>query len=145
MKIGVNYIGVCICYFCHDGQVNFVMNKRGEKCRDEIGRWDTGGGAFEVHESIEDRLRTEIEEEFCTDVLEYEFLGYRDVHRVNKGVKTHWLALDFKVLVDKEKVENGEPHKFDELKWFTLDNRPIDEELHSAIPHFFEKYEDKLK
>jgi len=145
MKQGIDYIGVCVVYFCHDGQGNFVMNKRGENCRDEVGKWDIGGGALELGEKYEDRLKQEIKEEFCADVLDYEFLGFRDMHRIHQGVKTHWLALDFKVLVDKEKVKNGEPHKFDEIAWFTLDNMPVDEESHSSMPLFFKKYEDKLK
>ena len=145
MKQGIDYIGVCVVYFCHDGQGNFVMNKRGENCRDEVGKWDIGGGALELGEKYGDRLKQEIKEEFCTNVLDYEFLGFRDMHRIHQGVKTHWLALDFKVLVDKEKVKNGEPHKFDEIAWFTLDNMPVDEESHSSMPLFFKKYEDKLK
>jgi len=145
MKQGIDYIGVCVVYFCHDGQDNFVMNKRGENCRDEIGKWDVGGGALELGEKYEDRIKQEIKEEFCANVLDYEFLGFRDMHRIHQGVKTHWLAIDFKVLIDKEKVKNGEPHKFDDLKWFTLDNIPNDEELHSSMPLFFKKYKDKLK
>lgn len=43
MKPGVDYIGVCVVYLCHDGQGNFVMNKRGKNCRDEVGKWDIGG------------------------------------------------------------------------------------------------------
>jgi 8-oxo-dGTP diphosphatase len=66
------------------------MSKRGEKCK----------------------------EEYCADVLEYEFLGYRDVHREHEGNRIHWLALDFKVLVDPAQVKNGEPHKFDAVEWF---------------------------
>lgn len=145
MKIGEEYIGVCVVYLCHDEEGNFVMNKRGEKCRDEVGKWDCGGGELELHETIEERMRTEIKEEYGTDVLKYEFLGFRDVHRVNNGNQTHWIALDYKVLVDKEKVKNGEPHKFTEIKWFTLDNIPSDKELHSVLPLFFKKHEDKLK
>ena len=43
-------------------------------------------------------LTEEVKEEYSADVLDYEFLGYRDVHREHNGDKTHWLALDFKVL-----------------------------------------------
>lgn len=144
MEKGVDYIGVCINYFCHDGNGNFVMNKRGENCRDENGKWDIGGGALEFGENVVSRLKQEIKEEYCCDVLQYDFLGYRDVHRINsKEQKTHWLALDFKVLVDKDKVQNGEPHKFDDLKWFRLDNLP--EEIHSQFPMFLQQHKDKLK
>ena len=84
----------------------------------------------------------EIKEEYCTDVLDYEFLGYRDVLRDHDGRKTHFITLDFKVLVDRKKVQNGEPHKFDAIEWFTLNNLPTP--IHSQLPIFLEKYKDKL-
>ncbi len=92
---------------------------------------------------VEDTLKREIKEEYCADVLSYEFLGIHDVHRKHQGKKTHWIALNFKVLVDKEKVKNGEPHKLDEVKWFTLKSLP--KPLHSQFPDFLLRYKDKLK
>ncbi len=86
---GIDYIGVTIVSFCHDGNGNFVMAKRKETCRDEQGRWGIGGGGLEFGENVKDTLRREIKEEYLTDVLNYEFLGYRDVHRQNNGSPTH--------------------------------------------------------
>lgn len=129
MKKGEDYTGITIIYTCHDGDGNYLLNKRGINCRDEQGSWDFGGGGLEFGDTVENTLRKEIMEEYCTDVISYEFLGYRDVHRENNGKKTHWLALDFKVLVDPKKVKNGEPHKFDEIGWFKLDQLPTP--LHS--------------
>ncbi len=142
MKKGVDYTGVAIVYFCHDGQGNFLMSKRSKNCRDEHGCWDQGGGGLEFDHDVIETLKKEIKEEYCTDVLDYEFLGYRDVHREHDGQKTHWVSLDFKVLVDRSKVKNGEPHKFDEIVWFRLDNLP--EPLHSQTPTFLRNYKDKL-
>ena len=85
------------------------------------------GGEF--GDTVENTLRKEIKEEYGTDILDFEFLGYQDVHREYKGKKTHWVALCFKVLVEREKVKNGEPHKFDEVKWFKLKDFP--KPLHS--------------
>ena len=48
MKKGEDYIGVSVVYFCHDGKGNFVMAKRSENCRDEIGNWDIGGGGLNL-------------------------------------------------------------------------------------------------
>lgn len=93
-------------------------------------------------DTIENTLKKEIMEEYCTDVLYYEFLGYRDVHRENNGKKTHWVALDFKVLVDANKVKNGEPNKFECVEWFTLKNLP--EPLHSQLSNILKLYKDKL-
>jgi hypothetical protein len=50
--------------------------------------------------------------------------------------------LDFKVLVDKDKVHNAEPHKLDEVGWYRLDNLPAP--LHSQFPSFLERYKGKI-
>ena len=142
MKKGEDYIGVSVVYFCHDGNGNFVMAKRSENCRDEIGNWDIGGGGIEFGDTALETLKKEIKEEYCADVLEFEFLGYRDAFRENKGKKTHWIGLDFKVLVDPSKVAIGEPHKFTDLGWFQLDKLP--ERTHSLLPKFLERYKNKL-
>ncbi len=178
LQKGVDFTGVSMIYFCHDGKGNFLMAKRSQNARDEHGKWDIGGGALDFGSSVEEALKKEIKEEYCTDVLSYEFLGFRDVHReiqLDTGLswklrlswkltevnfvhldqfrpsisvvplrkKTHWIALDFKVLVDPAKIRNGEPHKFDEICWFTFDSFP--ENLHSTVPVIFEKYKEKLK
>ncbi len=142
-KKGFDYIGVCVVYFCHDGKGNFVMAKRNNNTRDEHGLWDIGGGGIDFGDSIEDTIRKEIKEEYCTNVLKIEFLGYRDVHRKHKDKETHWVALDFKVLIDPQKVKIGEPDKFDEIGWFTLDNIP--KNIHSQLPTFFKLHHNKLK
>lgn len=142
MKKGQDFVGVTIVNFCHDGKGNVLLNKRGINCRDEHGMWDAGGGGLEFGDTVEETLKKEIAEEYCTEVIEYEFLGFRDVRREQSGQKTHWIALDFKVLVDREKASNGEPHKFDEVSWFPISALPTP--LHSQFPTFLEKYKDRL-
>jgi ADP-ribose pyrophosphatase YjhB (NUDIX family) len=142
LKKGVDYTGVTVVYLCHDGRGNYVLNKRGNQARDEHGTWDSGGGGLEFNDTVEDTLKKEIKEEYCTNVLDYQFLGFRDIHRVNEGKSTHWIALDFKVLVNREKVKNGEPHKFDEIGWFKL--REFPQPMHSQFPIFLDKYKEKI-
>ncbi len=79
MRKGVDYTGIATVYFCHDGQGNFIMAKRSQNARDEQGCWDIGGGALEFGMAVDDSLCKEIKEEYCADVLGFEFLGYRDV------------------------------------------------------------------
>jgi|SRR3989338_334845 len=143
MKKGTDFTGVTISFFCHDGKGNVLFNKRSKNCRDEHGKWDIGGGSLEFGQSVIDTLKKEIEEEYGTNVLKYEFLGYNDVHRELQEQKTHWISLDFKVLINRDKVKNGEPHKFEEIGWFTIDNLP--QPLHSQFPKFLQQYEEKLK
>lgn len=143
MKKGEDYTGIAIVFFCHDGCGHYLLSKRSCNCRDEHGRWDPGGGGLEFNDTIEETVKREIREEYCTDVLSYEFLGYRDVHREHEGRTTHWIALDFKVLVDREKVRIGEPHKHEQLNWFSLENLPSP--LHSQFEHCMELYQNRLQ
>jgi 8-oxo-dGTP pyrophosphatase MutT (NUDIX family) len=142
MRKGVDYPGVTIVYFCHDGKGNHVMAKRSTACRDEHGCWDIGGGGVDFGETVDNTIRREILEEYGTTVLDYEFLGYRDVHREHLGQRTHWIALDFAVLVKPDDVRNGEPHKFDDVQWFTRGTLP--DPVHSRFPEFLELYGEKL-
>lgn len=143
MQKGIDFIGSSVVYFCHDGKGKILMQKRGENARDEHGAWDIGAGGIELHDTVENTLRKEIMEEYGTEVLGVEFLGFRDIHREHNGQKTHWLSLDFKVLVDPSQAKNGEPHKFDEIGWFTLDSLPSP--THSQLPKFLAKYKNQLK
>ena len=139
---GQDYTGISIVFLCTDGKGNLLMQKRSENCRDEHNRWDCGSGGLDVHDTVEGTLKKELMEEYCVTPISYEFLGYRDVHRINNGEKTHWVALDYKVLVERGKEKNGEPHKFEEIAWFPLDNLP--ENIHSQLSNAVEKYRGKL-
>jgi 8-oxo-dGTP pyrophosphatase MutT (NUDIX family) len=142
MNKGTDCIGITVVYFCHNGKGKVIMGKRNANTRDEHGRWDIGGGGLEFGEKVDETLVREIKEEYCTNVIDHEFLGYRDVHRIHNGQPTHWIALDFAVLVEEEPVAIGEPHKFDAVEWFDIDNLPS--ETHSQFPTFYELYSDKL-
>ena len=129
-----------ICFFCHDGQGKYLLQKRSKGARDEHDRWDGGGGGLRFGEKIEDAVVRELQEEYKTTPINIEFLGYRDVHRVQDGKPTHWIAFDFKVEVDATTVAIGEPHKCDELRWLTVEEiETFPEQLHSHFPAFWEK------
>ncbi len=142
MDKGKDYPGITIVFFCHDGNRKVLMSKRSSNCRDEHGCWDIGGGGLEHMDAVESTLRKEIKEEYCADVISHEFLGYREIHRGEGSDVSHWVALDFKVLVNPEAAQNGEPHKFDAVEWFEFDSLPNPK--HSQLPIFLEKYVDKL-
>lgn len=142
MKKGEDYTGISIVYLCHDGKGNYVLAKRSKNCRDEHGVWDCGGGGLEFGDTVLNTLKKEIEEEYCTNIISSEFLGYRDVHRTHNGKPTHWVTLDFLVQVNPLQVKNGEPHKFDDIGWFKSTSFP--KELHSQLPKFLEVYHSKI-
>lgn len=142
LKRGEDYVGVCCVFYCHDGQGSFLLHKRSDKCRDEHGRWDCGGGSMEHGESFEEAVRREIKEEYCVEPNKIDLVCVENVLRDNNGTPTHWIAAIHLVEVDPKKVSNGDPEKIDELGWFKLDQFP--EPLHSAIPPRFNKIKEHL-
>jgi 8-oxo-dGTP diphosphatase len=132
LRRGIDHIGVSATFVIHDGQGRVLLQKRGANARDEQGRWDVGGGAIEFSESIDEAVKREIQEELCTEPLDITFLTAYDAHRqLSDGTPTHWIALVHVVRVDPAKVKIGEPHKIDEIGWFTHNNLP--QPLHSQF------------
>lgn len=136
LRRGVDFIGVTVNFLIHDGKGNLLMQKRSQNCRDEQGRWDIGGGALEFGEKLEDAVIREVNEELCTKPLEIKFLRSYEALRDNNGTPTHWMAFVHAVLVDPETVKIGEPHKIDEIGWFTSKNLPSP--LHSMFYNVFD-------
>ncbi len=139
---GIDFTGIIITFYCHDGKGSYLFHKRSEKCRDEHGRWDCVGGGLKFNEKLLDGVKREVEEEFGTAPLEIEFMGYDEVFREHEGTATHWVAFRYRVLVDRTKVINNEPEKHIKLDWFTMNNLPSP--LHSQVPHELEEYKEFL-
>ncbi len=141
---GISYVGITTCFLCYDGHGRYFLAQRSQNTRDEQGRWEPGGGGLKWGFSAEENMRREVKEEYNADALKVTFLGYRDIFRqLADGSPTHWLGLDFAVLVDPKQIRIMEPEMFDDSGWFTLDNLPSP--LHSQWPVFMERYGDKLK
>lgn len=140
MKIGFDYVGVTTPFYCHDGKGNLLMHKRSNQCRDEHCRWDTGSGKLEFNLSTEENVLQEVLEEYgCKGQIE-EQLPAHDIFREHNGVKTHWIAVPFFIKVNPADVKNGEPHKIEEIGWFTIDNFP--KPLHTGFTYTFNKYKN---
>ncbi len=138
-------IRIAVVFFCHDGKGNYLLNKRSQKCRDERGMWDPGGGGVEFGETLTEAVIREVGEEYGAAPKEIEFMGYRDVLRTQEGKQTHWISHDFRVLVDPSEVKNGEPEKCDALMWTTVPElETFPEPLHSQFPKFLEQHRHKL-
>ena len=139
---GMDYTGVTVSFFCHDGAGNFVMHRRTDKCRDEHWKWDFGGGGLKFGEKINDAVYREVQEEYVAKPQEVEFLGWSELFREHEGRKTHWLNFRYKVRLNRDNVQNGEPHKHDKIGWFTLNSLPDD--MHSVAGVAVEEHKDKL-
>ncbi|MBP9820632.1 NUDIX domain-containing protein [Candidatus Saccharibacteria bacterium] len=141
---GLSFTGIVTTFYCHDGNGNFLLQKRSKNTRDEQGKWDFGGGGLKHGYNLIDNVKREIKEEYGVDTLKIDFIGYFEEFRPTKYNKTnsHWLAMIFCVLVDKNKVKINEPDKIDELDWFKLNNLPSP--LHSQIQSELDKFGSKI-
>ncbi len=85
MKPGFDYIGVTCVFYCYDKKGRLLLHKRSNKCRDEIGQWDAGGGQVEFGETFDQAVRREVTEELCADIKKLTFAGINNVLRKHEG------------------------------------------------------------
>lgn len=140
---GVSFVGVTTCFIMYDQNGEFFMAKRSNNTRDEHGKWEIPGGGLKWGQTAEENVMREMQEESNAKAKKIEFLGYRDVFRdLKDGTPTHWVALDFAVLVDRNEVKINEPDMFDDSGWFTLGNQPSP--LHSQHKNLMNKHQKRL-
>ncbi|HLC99637.1 hypothetical protein A2841_02345 [Candidatus Kaiserbacteria bacterium RIFCSPHIGHO2_01_FULL_48_10] len=138
MKAGIDYIGVSTPFYCNDGNGRFLLHKRGKNCRDEHGKWDPGAGQLEFGLTPEENVLREVMEEYgCKGEIQ-EAVQPHSIFREWNGQKTHWFAIPFFVKVDPKEARINEPHKMDEIGWFTLDQLP--KPLHTAFLYTLKHY-----
>ena len=144
MKKGIDYTGLSVICLCHDGDGNYLVEERSDKCRDEHFKWSpVGAGAVEYGETVMDAVRREIKEECDADAEEIEFLGYTESFRNDEqNNQIHWLALDFRVKINPAQVKITEPEKTLQHRWVAIEDIPKPQ--HSLFPEYLEKYQERL-
>ena len=142
MKAGVDYIGICTPFICHDGQGYFLLQKRSNKTRDEQGVWEGGSGKVELGLTLEQNVLKEVEEEFGVVGEIQGQLPPETLIRENNGTQTHWVMVPYFIQVDREKVRINEPDKIDEIGWFPLDQFPTP--LHSGLISVLDRYPEEF-
>jgi 8-oxo-dGTP diphosphatase len=113
---------VSCVFVCHDDAGRILLARRSAGARDEPGAWDCGAGAIEFGETFEAAVTREVTEEYATPPQSITLRGVRNILRTDPA--SHWVAVLFAVRVDPNAVRIGEPHKFDELGWFTPGHLP---------------------
>ncbi len=140
MKIGIDYIGITTPFYCNDGNGNFLLHKRTKNCRDEHRMWDPGSGKLDFGLTPEENVLKEIFEEYGCNGEIQEQLPIHSIFREWKGKQTHWLAIPFFVKIQPNEATNNEPHKIEEIGWFSLDDLPTP--LHTGFSFTLNKYSE---
>lgn len=132
LRQGVDHIGVTVNFLIHNGEGKLLLQKRSSNCRDEQGRWDIGGGAVEFGETLDAALLRELFEEYRIMPISFEQTKIGTALRQHEGQPTHWVYVNYKVLVNPSEIKIGEPDKVDAIGWFGQSDLP--EPLHSMFP-----------
>ena len=99
------------------------LNKRSKLARNAKGHWEAPGGMVGFGETRAQAISREIKEEFNIDIIIDRILHIADEILVDE--KQHWIPTTYIAKIKKTQVPKiMEPHKCDEIGWFSLDNLP---------------------
>jgi mutator protein MutT len=119
MTKGIDYIGVGVGAAIFDQDGKMFITKRGEKAKNERGKWEIPGGSVEFGETFEQAVKREMMEELGIEIEVLELLGICD-HLI-PDEHQHWVAPTFLCRITKGKPKILEPEKCAEIGWFTLE------------------------
>lgn len=121
-KKGVDYIGVGVGAAIISRDKKLLIAKRGEKAKNERGKWEIPGGSVEFGETFKETLQREIMEEVG---LEIEILELLDVcDHIIPEEKQHWVSPTYLCRIKSGEPKILEPEKCAEIGWFNLEEAP---------------------
>ena len=121
MKQGIDYIGIGVGALIVNEKKEVLLLHRPATAKVEPNCWRKPGGSVEFGETREKALRREILEEIGCEMTSVRELRVYD--HILPDEKQHWLSIDY-VATIKGTPTNLEPHKCDELRWFSIDDLP---------------------
>jgi 8-oxo-dGTP diphosphatase len=124
MKKGIDYIGVGVGAVIFDSGGRVFLAKRGREARNESGKWEFPGGGVEFGETLQQAIVREVREEYGIEIA---VLGLLDVvdHLIPEEGQ-HWVSPTFLCSISSGTPSIREPHKCDEIGWFTIDDIPVE-------------------
>ena len=123
MKKAIDYIGVSAGAMIFNDKGELFLSKRGQKCKNERGYWETPGGSVELGETLEQATKREMLEEYGAEIEIIEPFPAADHFIPDEG--QHWVAHTFLAKFKFGQVPKiMEPGKCDGIGWFQLDDLP---------------------
>ena len=119
MKRGIDYIGVGIGAVIINDEGKYLLAKRGQKAKNERGKWEFPGGSVEFGDTMKDTIIREMQEELGVTIEVAEHLSPIDHIIPEEG--QHWVTSTFTAKIIDGTPKIMEPGKCEEIGWFTLD------------------------
>jgi 8-oxo-dGTP pyrophosphatase MutT (NUDIX family) len=107
----------------HDGIAMIIRNEEDKYLlmkHNKLDTWTLPVGKVEYGETKEETLRKEAFEELNISLLNYDLVSLetRKYKRMNKVIKVR--SFLYNIINYKGNLINKEPHKHDEIRWFTI-------------------------
>lgn len=119
MRRGVDYIGVGIGAIIVNKDGKVLLSRRGEKAKNERGKWEFPGGSVEFGDTMKDTIIREMEEELGITIETIQHLPPID-HIIPED-NQHWVTSTFISRIVEGVPTIMEPEKCSDVKWFSLD------------------------
>lgn len=143
-KSGKTHIGVGGGVLIFNKKKEVLLLKRSIKSKNEVGWWNKPGGEVDYGEKLIDAMKREVLEEIGVKIDIWGYLPHAD--SIMKKDKQHWVGFNLLANIKSGIVCNKEPHKFDDMQWFSLKKLPrkLSPMTRDCIKHYLEKKYIKL-
>lgn len=125
MKKGIDYIGVGTGAIIFNKDGTLFLAKRGKDSRNEKHKWEFPGGSVEFGETLANALVREVREEYGFMIEVVQLLDVVD--HILPDEKQHWVSPTFLCRYKSGEPRILEPHKCEEIGWFSLDTIPLND------------------
>ena len=122
IKSGKDHIGVGGGVLVFNKNKEVLLMKRGKTSKNEVGYWNKVGGEVDYGEKVINAMKRETREEAGIEIDIWGYLPHTD-HIIKKD-KQHWIGFNYLADVNSGEAKNMEPHKFDDVRWFSLKKLP---------------------
>ena len=146
MKRGRYYIGVGVGALIFDARGQVLLAKRGEGAQSQQGLWECPGGSVEFGEKHREALIREMSEELGVEIEITGLLNIADDIFEDGGQRCHWLSPNYICVITKgtPTVPEAERNKVGDMRWFSLQELPNENELTSVTRGMLAAYHAHL-